>query len=185
MSKNMSSTNSQWESAYDQYSNLQNRASSAADKYTGNAGYENSLTEAAKGANIRAQAAGDQATQAARSAGMSKAAAANLGAQQTAQGYGSGFDTQQQNALASGSNAVSAANQAVSNQSGALNSSQTEGNNRYNRAWGNTGFITGTIGSLLSDERLKSYKKITSEVFAAPKVEPKISDLIWKQKETK
>src|SRR5574344_69014 len=186
MSKNLSSTNSQWESAYNKYNTLQNKANSLSDKYSGNAGYENSLAEASKGANIQAQQTGNESLSAARAAGMTKSAAATLGAQQTANAYGNSFANQQAQAASQGQNAVSNANTSVSNQAGAMNSSQTEGNNRYNRSWGNVGFVTGTLGSLLSDERMKSYKKITDSYFnkGNSTEDSDILKLMWK-KETK
>ena len=185
MSRNTSSTNNQWESAYSNYNKLQNRANSLSDKYSGNAGYENSLTQAAKGANVEAQQAGNNAMSSARAAGLSKSAAATLGAQQTANAYGNSFANQQAQAASQGQNAVNNANQSVSNQAGAMNSSQTEGNNRYNRSWGNVGFWTGTVGSLLSDERLKSYKKISGDFFKEDNNNnDDILKLMWK-KETK
>ena len=186
MSKNSSSTNSQWESAYNNYSTLQNKANSLSDKYSGNAGYENSLAEASKGANIQAQQTGNESLSAARAAGMTKSAAATLGAQQTANAYGNSFANQQAQTASQGQNAVSNANTSVSNQNNAMTAAQNEGNNRYNRSWGNVGFVTGTLGSLLSDERLKSYKKISGDYFnkGNSTEDSDILKLMWK-KETK
>lgn len=186
MSSNTSSTNNQWESAYSNYNKLQNRANSLSDKYSGNAGYENSLTQAAKGANVEAQQAGNNAMSSARAAGLSKSAAATLGAQQTANAYGNSFTGQQEKAATQGQNAVSNANTSVSNQNNAMTAAQNEGNNRYNRSWGNVGFWTGTIGSILSDERMKSYKKITDSYFnkGNSTEDSDILKLMWK-KETK
>ena len=184
MSKNAASTNSQWESAYSKYNDLSNNVSKLNAQYSGNAGYENSLKEGAKGANAESQGAQQAAMTSARNAGMSKAAAANIGAQQAASAYGNSYANQQAQAQNAGNNAVINANQNVANQAGAMNASQTEGNNRYNRSWGNTGFITGTVGSLLSDARLKSYTKITSEFFKDKDEDngkKDMSELIWKK----
>ena len=65
----MASTNQQFEDAQKKYNSL-------LDQYTGNAGYQNSLAQASKGAAIESQAAGSQAQSQARQAGMTKAQAA-------------------------------------------------------------------------------------------------------------
>src|SRR5574344_108785 len=147
MSKNMSSTNDEFVSAQNKYNDL-------LSKYTGNAGYQNSLEQAGKGAAVESESAGAQAQSQARQAGMSKAQAAAMGANTASEQYGKSFTDQQAKAADQG-------NTAVTNQ-------QTEGNNRYNRAWGNFGAGANLVGSAIktattiSDERAKNAVKLTS-----------------------
>lgn len=150
----MSSTNSDFESAQSKYNDLMN-------KYTGNAGYQNSLTQAGKGAAVESESAGAQAQSQARQAGMSKAQAAAMGANNASEQYGKSFTDQQAKAADQGNNAVT-------NQGTAVTNEQTEGNNRYNKAWGNVGAGANLIGSAIktattiSDERAKNAVKLTS-----------------------
>lgn len=157
MSKNMSSTNEEFESAQKKYNDLLNQ-------YTGNAGYQNSLNQAGKGAAVESQAAGAQTQGQARQAGMSKSQAAAMGANTASEQYGKSFTGQQTNAANMGTNAVT-------NQGTAVTNEQTEGNNRYNRAWGNVGGIAQGVGGAvnnatkiipgLSDETAKNAVKLT------------------------
>lgn len=155
----MASTNQQFEDAQKKYNSL-------LDQYTGNAGYQNSLAQASKGAAIESQAAGSQAQSQARQAGMTKAQAAAIGANNASEQYGKSFTNQQTNAANMGTNAVA-------NQSTAVSNEQTEGNNRYNRAWGNVGGIAQGVGGAintatkiipgLSDETAKNSVRLTSK----------------------
>lgn len=135
MSKNMSSTNEEFESAQKKYNDLLNQ-------YTGNAGYQNSLNQAGKGAAIESQAAGAQVQSQARQSGMTKAQAAAMGANSASEQYGKSFSDQQSKAADQGTNAVT-------NQQSAVSNEQTEGNNRYNRAWGNVGGIAQGVGGAI------------------------------------
>jgi len=150
----MASTNSDYVTARDNYNSL-------LGKYTGNAGYENSLTEAAKGAATSSQAAGAQAQSQARQAGMTKAQAAAMGANNASEQYGKSFTDQQTAAQKSGESATEGAKETMS-------SEQTEGNNKYNRAWGNVGGITNAVGAvgkgvvdIASDKNMKTSRVIS------------------------
>ena len=133
------------------------------NKYTGNAGYQNSLTQAGKGAAVESESAGAQAQSQARQAGMSKAQAAAMGANNASEQYGKSFTDQQAKAADQGNTAVDAQSTNVSNAS-------TEYQNKYNRAWGNVGNSAGIAGSLVGgivrsaaacDENLKDYYKLS------------------------
>ena len=134
------------------------------------------------GEQARATAAGTQAqaTTAARAAGMNKAQAAMMGAQQNANAYQNAYGNaygqqmsqannniqsnianygnsmgQQQNAM----NSMSAAK--ISAKGTAMGAGQQEGQNEYNRTWGNW---SAGLGMLTSDEKLKHYKECSKKV---------------------
>jgi len=146
--------------------------------------------EAQKYANQQAQAAAAgtqaQSTTAARTAGMNKAQAAMMGSQQNANAYqnayGNAYNSQlgmaNQNA---GQQAANYANQmnaqqnayqnygnaALSGQGTMMGAEQQEGQNVYDRTWGNWGNALGIGGSLLksfSDEELKHYRECSKKV---------------------
>lgn len=159
MSSNMSSTNSRYENAAKKYDEALNR-------YTGMEGFKASLDMAKKGAGVEAVQAGNRAQTQARSAGMSKAAAALMGANDTSNQYLNSFNNQQSNAM----NMNNAALNARSNQ---MNAGMTEGQNAYNRAWGNVGTVANMGGQVaggvmkamaMSDERLKHYRDVSSKL---------------------
>ena len=153
----MSSTSERYESAAKKFDEAYN-------KYAGEAGW-NLATEQAKQQaeeqSGRAGAkAGVEANIAARTAGLSKGRAAMLGSsaagKAVADSYGNIYNSSQANALNN--------NQAAINAQGTkLSAAQQEGQNAYNRAWGNTGGAGSFISGLLtSDERLKEARDVSS-----------------------
>ena len=80
--------------------------SSAVNKYTGNAGYKNSLEQATQGAQVQANANVAQQKNALRNAGQSNAGAAILASQNVANQYNNAFQNQQNQAANMGQNAV-------------------------------------------------------------------------------
>ena len=142
---NLSSTNDNYESAKAAYQALANR-------YTGNAGYQNSLDNAAKGSTAVANGVASQTKAAARNAGLSKSAAAALGQSNVQKAYTDAFTGQQESAYKAGLDSANAGKDVMTTE-------QTEGNNKYDRAAGNATAAVqgaGTLASaLLSDETMK------------------------------
>ena len=144
-----------------QYGNALSNQQQQVNKYTGNQGYQNTLEQAKQGAAMSAGLAGQQAQQAARNAGMSKAQAAMLGANQAASAYGNNFGNQQGMVANMGQNAVSGAQGITGATQFIPSMAMQEKNNQYNRATQNLatiGQIAGNIGGALvglSDERMK------------------------------
>ncbi len=143
-----------------QLSNTIQNQKNLANQYAGNAGYENALSQAYKGAQTTANQAGAAARTSARNSGMSKSQAAATGANQAANAYGNNFTTQQSMANNAGMNALQA-NQAIGNMQNSLYGNQfNRGQYGMNmlgsglQAAGNV--ITGFTG--LSDERCKDLK---------------------------
>ena len=164
MSANMSSTNSGYQSAYSQYQQAMQDYKETASKNTGEAGYRKSVQMGSQGANTVAGGAQQQAQNAYRNAGMSKAQAANLGAGQGSQAYQQNFSNQQQQGANQLANEVTAKGNSANQASTAAQMQQQEGQNRYNRAWGNLGNTMGIVGSLVgaaSDERLKESENVS------------------------
>lgn len=157
MSRNMSSTSERYESAAKKFDEAYN-------KYAGESGW-NLATEQAKQQaeeqSGRAGAkAGVEANIAARTAGLSKGRAAMLGSsaagKAVADSYGNIYNASQANALNNNQAAINA-------QGSKLSAAQQEGQNAYNRAWGNTGGAGSFIsGILTSDERLKEARDVSS-----------------------
>lgn len=155
-------TSEDYKNAYQQSNQaLQNQRNLNA-QYAGNAGYNNAVNQGLQGAAVTAGRAGQQATQAARNAGMTKGRAANLGASQAANAYGSNFANQQGMAMQSGQNAINA-NQALTQGYGTLaNQALNEQNARFNRAGNVMNTILGAVSgagnllSALSDENMKN-----------------------------
>lgn len=174
--------------------NVLNNQQNLNRQYTGNKGYQNTLTQGLQGANILSGKAGNEALQAARNAGMTKAQAAALGTGAASNAFGNNFMNQQQMAAQQGMNAVSA-NQGLSGQYGNLSSgqgnqagmygsqsglygnlanmAQGEAQRKYGNAANNiqTGLNTaGALGnfitnlSALSDERMKQIKDQTDHI---------------------
>jgi len=150
----MSSTNDEYEQSRAKYNALLNA-------YTGTTGYNTSLENAQKGASLVAQNTASQTKAAARNAGLSKSAAAALGQSNVAKAYGDAFSTQQ-------SNAQKAGEDAVTGQAATLSADSNEGNNKYNRSWGNVSAGVGAAGTalqsaaLMSDENSKEKEEIPS-----------------------
>lgn len=157
MSGNMASTSAKYEAA-------EKKFDEAYDKYAGEAGWKLATEQAKQQAEEqsgRAGAkAGAEANIAARTAGLSKGRAAMLGSgaatQATADSYGNIYNASQANALSNNQAAINA-------QGNRLSTAQQEGQNRYNRAWGNAGGVGSMLGGILtSDERLKDAECVSS-----------------------
>ena len=140
---------------------LQNQAQ-LNKQYTGNAGYQNALSQGMSGANATAAQAGAQSTQAARNAGMNKTRAAQMGASNAANSYGNNLSTQQALAQNAGNAALSANQALTSGYQGQAGLAQSEQQNVWNRKNQNLDRIAGIVGnvgqgltSLLSDEHCK------------------------------
>ena len=124
-----------------------------ANQYTGNAGYVNSLNQAATGAGKLANAAIGQGTSGARSAGMSKAQAAQMGVQNANNAYANAFQNQQNVAQGMGQNAISAQQGITSAQQGQAGQAAAEKQNVYGRAAQNAQAVTDRIGSFVANLR--------------------------------
>ena len=137
-------------------------------------------------ADATAQQSQAQATTAARSAGMNKSKAAMMGSQQTANAYqnaySNAYNNQMQNSAANMENQqqryYSAGLDRANLYGTGMSSQQQEGQNEYNRRWGNVSAVTGII---TSDEKLKHYRECSAKVV---KHSPKsIQTLKWVRKE--
>ena len=125
------------------------KAQGLADQYTGNQGYANSLEQAGIGAGKVANQAVGTATNAARSAGMSKAQAAQMGLQSANQMYGSAFGQQQSNAAGMGNQAIAAQQGVTSAQQGQAGQAASEKQSKYNRQKDTLGTISNAVGNAL------------------------------------
>lgn len=106
----------------DQANKDRNSLNSAANKYTGNAGYQNSINQGKIGAQEVAKGAQAQSTTAARNAGMTRSQAAAMGSQQNAAAYLNGFSDQQNKAYQAGMDNVSVQKGKYDNSMNAMNS---------------------------------------------------------------
>ena len=79
----------------DQANKDRNSLNSASDKYTGNAGYQNSINQGKIGAQEAAKGAQAQSSTAARNSGMTRSQAAAMGSQQNAASYLNSLSDQQ------------------------------------------------------------------------------------------
>lgn len=166
MSKNMSSTNKRYEAANAKFDE-------AYKKYAGEAGLNSATnyanTQAQTQANQQSLRAGTQAgaaaNKSARTSGLSKAQAALMSEQAASDTTGNTYSDIYNNTRNSSLNAALQNNQAAVNARGnQLQASQQEGQNAYNRAWGNVGGTGSMItGLLTSDERLKEAVNISSD----------------------
>ena len=139
-----------------EYKNAFNAANESIDKtqgnvdqYTGNAGYENSLERAGEGAEKIANAAVGKATNAARSAGMSKAQAAQMGMQNANQTYADAFTGQQGTAQSMGQNAISAQQGLTSAQQSQAGQAASEKQAKYNRSKDTLQTVSNAFGNAL------------------------------------
>lgn len=165
MSKNMSSTNHRYEAANKKFNE-------AYDKYAGEAGLNSATnyanTQAQEQANQQSLRAGTQAgaaaNKSARTSGLSKAQAALMSEQAASDTTGNTYNDIYNQTRNSSLNGALQNNQAAINARGTqLQSSQQEGQNAYNRAWGNVGGTGSMItGLLTSDERLKEAVNVSS-----------------------
>lgn len=194
MSKNMSSTNKRYKAAnkkfdeaYKKYIADIETATSDYQKvfneYAGDAGLKSATDYAQNQASQQSLRAGTQAgataNRSARTAGLNKAQAAML-AQQAASDttgnmYQSVYDSSRNAALSNNqstvaakqgeySTRVSAAATPLNARGQQLIAAQQEGQNAYNRAWGNIGGAGSMFtGLLTSDERLKEARDVSSD----------------------
>ena len=166
MSKNMSSTNHRYEAANKKFNE-------AYDKYAGEAGLNSATnyanTQAQEQANQQSLRAGTQAgaaaNKSARTAGLSKAQAALMSEQAASDTTGNTYSDVYNQTRNSSLNGALQNNQAAINARGTqLQSSQQEGQNAYNRAWGNVGGTGSMVtGLLTSDGRLKEAVNVSSD----------------------
>lgn len=119
-----------------------------ADQYTGNQGYQNSLEQAGVGAGKIANQAIGQATNAARSAGMSKAQAAQMGLQSANQMYGNAFQGQQGVAQGMGNQAIAAQQGVTSAQQGQAGQAASEKQAQYNRKKDTMQTVANAFGNM-------------------------------------
>ena len=160
-----------YKTAYNQTNDLLQNQKNLNKQYTGNAGYNNAINQGLTGAAVTAGQAGQQATQAARNAGMTKGRAANLGASQAANAYGNNFANQQGMAMNAGNAAISA-NQGLANQyQGLANLAQSEAQRKFGNSAqqiGTIGNVLGNVGQglvgLLSDENCKNIIEETDHI---------------------
>lgn len=162
MSNMTSNSSAGYTSAMDNYNRLNAQMEAQAKQYTGNAGYQNSLKQAALGAGQLASGMGAAIQNNARNAGMNKAQAAAMGANSMNNAYANNFQNQQNQAATQGQNAYSATNQIAGNNLQGANTEAGEQQNRYQRAWGNLGNGLSMAGNaitagtnMFSDERTK------------------------------
>ena len=160
-----------YKTAYNQTNDLLQNQKNLNKQYTGNAGYNNAINQGLQGAAVTAGQAGQQATQAARNAGMTKGRAANLGASQAANAYGNNFTNQQGMAMNAGNAAINA-NQGLANQyQGLANLAQSEAQRKFGNSAqqiGTIGNVLGNVGQglvgLLSDENCKNIIEETDHI---------------------
>lgn len=139
MSNFSSNSSADYTSAMNNYNRLNSQYEKQMGQYTGNAGYRNSLVQAAKGAGSLASGMGAAIQNNARNAGMNKAQAAAMGAGGMNNAYANQFNNQQVQAATQGQNALNATSQVAGNNLQGANMESNEQQNRYQRAWGNLG----------------------------------------------
>lgn len=133
--QNTNATGNRYMDAIQNYSNdygksLENYLNNTA-KYTGNAGYQNALNQAQKGAAQMAANAGAVAQGNARSNGMSKAAAAALGSGNVINAYNQGLANQQNQAQNNYNNALNTMGNVLNGQGNIYGNMATASGNRY------------------------------------------------------
>lgn len=165
-SKRFGSNNPEYNSAASNWQRAYDATSDAVNKYTGNAGYQNSIEQGKIGADYASRGAAINALGAARSAGVSKSRAATMGAEQGAKGYYDAFNSQQQQAGSLGTATVNAQNQLLQSDRDRMQSALQHKQDTYNYAWGNIGNTLGIFGSItsaMSDSNLKNYYNISEK----------------------
>ena len=128
----------------------QNRLRDSINKYTGNTGYQNSLSQGRIGADIMSQGAANKAAATAKSSGLSAASAARAGADSAANGYYDALNQQQGVAFQSGLSNVQGNNSLVQNQNQLSQLALQHKKDTYSYAWNNMRFALSTVGSLLN-----------------------------------
>lgn len=166
----------------DQANKDRNSLNSASDKYTGNAGFQNSINQGKIGAQEAAKGAQAQSSTAARNSGMTKSQAAAMGSQQNASSYLNSFSDQQNKAYQAGMDNVSVQKGKLDNSTASMNSfanayagQQQAQTNAQNNLIGAGLAATGSAVSALSDcnlkenvvdvsDRLDNYKRLSKRV---------------------
>lgn len=148
--KKQSESSQEYKNAFNQANESINATQDLAGQYTGNAGYQNSLTQAGEGAGKIANAAIGQATSGARSAGMSKAQAAQMGAQTANQAYANAFQNQQGVAQGMGQNAIAAQQGITSAQQGQAGQAASERQAQQGRATDVYSRIASGVGDTMT-----------------------------------
>lgn len=139
--------------------NLLNNQQKLNSQYTGNKGYQNALTQGMQGANMLSGKAGNEALQAARNSGMTKAQAAALGTGAASNAFGNNLMSQQNTALQSGMNAIGA-NQGLSGQYGSLASGQGNQAGMY----GNQSGLYGNLANIAQSEAQRKYGNAANNI---------------------
>lgn len=166
MGSNFSSNNPEYNSAADNWQKAYDQTSAAIDKYRGNAGYQNSLSQGRVGADIMSQGAANKAAATAKSSGLSAASAARAGSDSAANGYYDAFNNQQQIASDFGNKYVDARMEGMQALNNRMNQALQHKDQTYNMAWGNLANglgIAGSFISAMSDSNLKNYYKISEK----------------------
>ena len=127
----------------------QDQLQNSINNYSGNAGYQNSLEQAAYGANIASQGATRKAASMASTAGLTKSAAAARGAEAASQGYYDAFNQQQNNAYQSGIANIQGSNNIIQNQNQLSQLALQHKKDTYAYSWNNMRFAINSAGDLL------------------------------------
>lgn len=146
----------------DQANKDRNSLNSASDKYTGNAGYQNSINQGKIGAQEAAKGAQAQSSTAARNSGMTRSQAAAMGSQQNAASYLNSLSDQQNKAYQAGMDNVSVQKGKLDNSAASMNSfanayagQQQAQTNAQNNLIGAGLTAAGSAVAALSDHNLK------------------------------
>lgn len=134
LAKEQSKSSPEYKQAFKNANQSIGQTQNLAGQYTGNAGYQNSLEQAGMGAGKLANQAVGTATSGARSAGMSKAQAAQMGLQNANNMYANAFQNQQNMAQGMGQNAISAQQGITSAYQGQAGQAAGERQSQYGRA---------------------------------------------------
>lgn len=171
MSNMSSNSSADYTSAMNNYNRLNSQLENQVNQYTGNAGYQNSLKQAALGAGNLASGMGAAIQNNARNAGMNKAQAAAMGANTMNSAYANQFNNQQTQASNAGQNAIAGTNQIAGNNLQGANMESNEQQNRYSRAWNNVGNALSMAGSgiqagvnMFSDETKKDFTEAPKNI---------------------
>ncbi len=185
MGAGINSVNDKYSSAMKSYNQALKNLGSKIEDYSGEKGYGKAMELASRGANVYAGDIKRQATNAARASGLNKYQAAALGAMQGAGAYANALQGQQNQATNQLQSQLSNLNALASQRANQVGYGQTEGQNEYNRAWGNIGNTMGVMGSfakgagVLSDARMKTgcniseLSKRIDDILAAGKSKPR------------
>lgn len=167
----------------DQANKDRNSLNSASNKYTGNAGYKNSINQGKIGAQEAAKGAQAQSSTAARNSGMTKSQAAAMGSQQNASSYLNSFSDQQNRAYQAGMDNVSVQKGKLDNSTAAMNSfantaagqKQAQVNSRNNLIGAGVTAAGSALAALsdhnlkedvvnVSSDKLDNYRKVSKKV---------------------